>query len=59
MFGLGTGELLVVAALALIFIGPEKLPGFAASVGKFIRQLKNTVDEIKTEIKTDSPNSKE
>ncbi len=51
MFGLGTGELLVVMVLALIFIGPEKLPGFATSIGKFVRQLKNTVDEIKTDLK--------
>ncbi|QQR79872.1 MAG: twin-arginine translocase TatA/TatE family subunit [Deltaproteobacteria bacterium] len=51
MFGLGSGELLVVAIIALIFIGPEKLPGFATTIGKFVRQLKNAVDEIKTDLK--------
>ncbi len=51
MFGLGTGELLVVGILALIFIGPEKLPEFATSIGKFVRQMKRTVDEIKTDLK--------
>ncbi len=51
MFGLGTGELLVVALLALIFIGPEKLPSMATSLGKILKQLKQTVDEIKTDLK--------
>ena len=51
MFGLGTGELLVVLALALIFIGPEKLPDLATRLGKLVHQLKKTVDEIKSEMR--------
>ncbi len=51
MFGLGTGELLVVLALALIFIGPERLPQVATQLGKAIRKLKNAVDEIKDGLK--------
>ena len=51
MFGLGSGELLVVLALALIFIGPEKLPELATTLGKFVRQIRKSVDEIKDDFK--------
>lgn len=50
MFGLGTGELLVVLALALIFIGPERLPQIATQLGKAVRKLKQAVDDIKTDL---------
>lgn len=50
MFGLGTGELLVVLALALIFIGPEKLPDIATKLGKFARQIRSAVDDIKSNL---------
>lgn len=53
MFGLGTGELLIVLVLAVIFIGPEKLPSLANKLGRFVRQLQRSVDEIKEEIKKD------
>ena len=48
MFGLGSGELLIVLALALIFIGPEKLPSLATKLGKIVRQIRQAVDEIKS-----------
>lgn len=48
MFGLGTGELLLVAVLALIFIGPEKLPEIATKLGKWTREIRSTIDEVKT-----------
>jgi Tat protein translocase TatB subunit len=51
MFGLGTGELIVVLALALIFIGPEKLPDMATALGKLVRKLRNALDEIKEDLK--------
>lgn len=53
MFGLGTGELFIVVALALIFLGPEKLPGLATKIGRFVRQARLIVDEIKGEMKDD------
>ncbi len=51
MFGLGTGELLIVLALALIFIGPEKIPELATQSGKLVRKLKAAIDDIKTDLK--------
>lgn len=51
MFGLGSGELLIVLILAVIFIGPEKLPAMANSLGKLVRQFQRSVEEIKEDIK--------
>lgn len=51
VFGLGTTELLVVLALALIFIGPEKLPGLATKLGRFVRQARRAMDEFKSDFK--------
>ncbi len=51
MFGLGTTELLVVLALALIFLGPEKLPGLANKLGRFVRQARRALDDIKSDFK--------
>jgi Tat protein translocase TatB subunit len=53
VFGLGSGELIVVLILAVIFIGPERLPKFAHAIGRFVRQLQRSVDEIKADIKKD------
>ena len=50
MFGLGTGEIILVAALALIFIGPERMPQIATTLGKFVRQFKKAIDEIKSDL---------
>jgi TatA/E family protein of Tat protein translocase len=41
MFGLGFGELLVIFLIALIFIGPKKLPELAKGLGKGIREFQN------------------
>jgi sec-independent protein translocase protein TatA len=41
MFGLGFGEILIVLLIALIFIGPKKLPELAKGLGKGIRDFQN------------------
>jgi sec-independent protein translocase protein TatA len=41
MFGLGFGELVVIFLIALIFIGPKKLPELAKGLGKGIREFQN------------------
>jgi len=45
MFNIGFSELLIIAALALIFIGPKQLPEVARAVGKFLNELKRASDE--------------
>jgi len=50
MFGLGFTELLVIMIVALIFIGPKKLPEVARSVGKGYRELQRAISGIKDEV---------
>lgn len=40
MFGVDTSELLIVAVLALIFIGPKELPGAMRTVGRWVGQVR-------------------
>ena len=41
MFGLGFGELVLIFLIALIFIGPKKLPELAKGLGRGIREFQN------------------
>lgn len=50
MFNIGTWELLVILALALLLLGPQKLPEVARSLGKGLLQLRRSLDEVKKEI---------
>jgi Tat protein translocase TatB subunit len=50
MFGIGTWELVVILALALILLGPAKLPEVAKSIGKGLASLRKSADEVKKEI---------
>ena len=53
MFGIGLPELMVIFALALIVLGPEKLPEVAKQVARFINQLRQAADEFKKELDID------
>ena len=55
MFGLGGGELLLVAFIALIFIGPKKLPELAKGLGKGIREFQKAKDDLVHEVVEDKP----
>ena len=41
--GIGVPELLIVLVIALIVLGPKKLPEFARSVGRGVREFKATL----------------
>jgi sec-independent protein translocase protein TatB len=47
MFDFGFSELLMIAVVALVVIGPERLPGVARSVGRFAGRLQRYVNDIK------------
>jgi len=47
MFDFGFSELLMIAVVALVVIGPERLPGVARSVGRFAGRLQRYVHDIK------------
>ena len=47
MFGIGLPELLLILAVALIVVGPEKLPDLAKSLGRGIAELKKAASSLK------------
>ncbi|HEY2731782.1 MAG TPA: twin-arginine translocase TatA/TatE family subunit [Polyangia bacterium] len=53
MFNLGMGEITVILLLALIFLGPSKLPDLAAGLGKLIREIRKATSDVKNEIALD------
>lgn len=50
MFGLSFPEMLVVAVVALIVLGPERLPGAARAFGKAFHQFNAALNEARLEI---------
>ncbi|MCX7816072.1 MAG: Sec-independent protein translocase protein TatB [Syntrophales bacterium] len=46
MFGIGFQELIVIAIVALLVVGPEKLPELARSLGKAIGEFKRVAEEL-------------
>jgi TatA/E family protein of Tat protein translocase len=51
MFGLGTWEIILVAVVAILFLGPEKLPELAKKLGKGVRSLQDAMSGVDKEIK--------
>ncbi|MFZ5764315.1 MAG: twin-arginine translocase TatA/TatE family subunit [Thermodesulfobacteriota bacterium] len=47
MFGIGLPELILIMALALIVVGPDKLPDLARSLAKQLLELKKTAAALK------------
>lgn len=50
MFGLGFGELILILIIALIFIGPKKLPEVAKGLGKGIREFQNAAKGLNDQL---------
>lgn len=46
MFGIGTAELLVILLVALIVLGPAKLPGLARSLGKALGEFRRVTTDV-------------
>ncbi len=53
MFGIGFSELLVIFAVALIVVGPEKLPDLARALGRGYAEFKRAMDEIRNTLDQD------
>ncbi len=53
MFGLGTTELLVILAIALLVFGPKKLPDLASSLGKAIRSFRRATTDLQDQLELD------
>ena len=54
MFGIGMPELLLLLAIALIVIGPKKLPDLAKSLGRAMREFKKATNEFKETMQIDN-----
>ena len=53
MFGIGLPELILIMAIALIVVGPDKLPELARSLGKGIVELKKAAAGLKESLHED------
>jgi sec-independent protein translocase protein TatB len=49
LFGVGPLELIVILAVALIFVGPERLPRLAADLARTIREIRKYTGALSTE----------
>ncbi|MBD3809586.1 MAG: Sec-independent protein translocase subunit TatB [Sulfuricurvum sp.] len=47
MFGMGIGEIFLIVIIAILFLGPDKLPSTMVDIAKFFRSVKGTVSEAK------------
>jgi len=50
MFGMGFMEIFLVLIIAIIALGPEKLPTAVEDIAKFFKKFKNSIDEAKTSL---------
>ena len=49
LFGIGAGELFLILVLALVVIGPERLPEVAGQLGRTIAELRHQANQLTSE----------
>ena len=54
MFGMGMPEILLILGIALIVIGPKKLPGLAKSLGRALGEFKQATSDLKESMQIDN-----
>ena len=53
MFNIGTPELLMILAIALIVVGPKRLPEIGRTIGRVMNELRKVQDEVRDMVKFD------
>jgi len=48
MFNLGAGEIVLILVIALLVLGPKRLPELARGIGKFMREFRRQTDEVRS-----------
>ena len=59
MFGIGLPEMIIIAVFALIFIGPDKLPGVLRSIGKGLVELKRATSDVRSTVQEEMQKSED
>lgn len=59
MFGMSLTEIVVIAVVALVVLGPEKMPKVARTVGYFLGKARRQIDDIKNEIARETTSVKD
>ena len=59
LFGISGGEVIVVLLFVLIFFGADKIPGFARTMGRTIRQIKDVTSDIQRDIQNSARDVKD
>ena len=52
MFNVGGGEIVVILLVALLLLGPEKLPETARKVGKFMAEVRRVTSGFEEEVRS-------
>jgi Tat protein translocase TatB subunit len=59
MFNIGLPELLIIAAIALIVFGPNKLPELAKAFGRAMREFRKATEEVKESFEAETKDLEE